>query len=152
MSAIASRTPVVAAPIRVLLLVLLALGICTPVFAQTEVTGFGSNPGNLACSSKCPRDCRRTHRCGRAHGCAQSASRTREPGWQHSRALEVSIAAAAQRAEQRQQGFTGSTRRTRARQGEAFRIPTVGRTHDRRSRSARLLYIPDYGRGAMARR
>jgi poly(hydroxyalkanoate) depolymerase family esterase len=84
MSAIAYCTPVVAAPIRVLLLVLLALGICTQVFAQTEVTGFGSNPGNLRMFKHVPAGLPANAPLVVAlHGCAQSASSyDDEPGWQ----------------------------------------------------------------------
>lgn len=84
MPAIASRTSVVATPIRVLLLVLLALGICAPVSAQTEVTGFGSNPGNLRMFKHVPAGLPANAPLVVAlHGCAQSASGyDAEPGWQ----------------------------------------------------------------------
>lgn len=84
MPAIASRTSIVAVPIRVLLFVLLALGMCAPVAAQTEVTGFGSNPGNLRMFKHVPAGLPANAPLVVAlHGCAQSASSyDAEPGWQ----------------------------------------------------------------------
>ena len=83
MAAIASRAPVVAAPIHVLSLLLLALGVCAPASAQTEVTGFGSNPGNLRMFKHVPAGVPANAPLVVAlHGCAQSASsNVAEPGW-----------------------------------------------------------------------
>lgn len=82
MSAAAFRLPVLVRCLRVLCL-LLAL-VSVPAFAQTEVTGFGSNPGNLRMFKYVPVGLP-----GGAplvvamHGCAQTASSyDAETGWQ----------------------------------------------------------------------
>ena len=84
MSAIAPRSPVAVAPIRVLLFLLLGFGVCAPVSAQTEVTGFGSNPGNLRMFKHVPAGLPSNAPLVVAlHGCSQSASSyDAEPGWQ----------------------------------------------------------------------
>lgn len=112
MSAIASRTSVVAAPVRVLLFVLLALGTCAPVFAQTEVTGFGSNTGNLRMFKHVPAELPANAPLVVAlHGCAQSAaSYDAEPGWQQlaERWNSRAAAAAAEQQQRQQVASTGS--------------------------------------------
>ncbi len=70
--------------LRFIATVLVGLLLCDPVFALTEVTGFGSNPGNLKMFKYVPAALP-----GNAplvvamHGCAQSAaSYDNETGWQ----------------------------------------------------------------------
>ena len=66
------------------LLALLALGLAPPAAAQTEVTGFGSNPGNLRMFKYVPASLPAGAPMVVAlHGCAQSAaSYDAESGWQ----------------------------------------------------------------------
>ncbi len=68
---------------RALLILLLAL-VALPAFAQTEVTGFGSNPGNLRMFKYVPGALPANAPLVVAlHGCAQSASSyDAETGWQ----------------------------------------------------------------------
>jgi poly(hydroxyalkanoate) depolymerase family esterase len=63
---------------------LLALALSAPAFAQTEVTGFGSNPGNLRMFKYVPAGLPSGAPLVVAlHGCAQSAaSYDAETGWQ----------------------------------------------------------------------
>ncbi|WP_386066475.1 PHB depolymerase family esterase [Tahibacter sp. UC22_41] len=63
---------------------LLALAFSVPAFAQTEVTGFGSNPGNLRMFKYVPAGLPAGAPLVVAlHGCAQSASSyDAETGWQ----------------------------------------------------------------------
>ena len=63
---------------------LLALALSVPAFAQTEVTGFGSNPGNLRMFKYVPAGLPAGAPLVVAlHGCAQSAaSYDAETGWQ----------------------------------------------------------------------
>ncbi|WP_257388034.1 extracellular catalytic domain type 1 short-chain-length polyhydroxyalkanoate depolymerase [Tahibacter caeni] len=63
---------------------LLALALSVPAFAQTEVTGFGSNPGNLRMFKYVPASLPAGAPLVVAlHGCAQSAaSYDAETGWQ----------------------------------------------------------------------
>lgn len=84
MSAIAPHSPAVATPIRVLLFLLLGFGVCAPVSAQIEVTGFGSNPGNLRMFKHVPAGLPADAPLVVAlHGCSQTASSyDAEPGWQ----------------------------------------------------------------------
>lgn len=69
---------------RALLLLLLCPGIATPALAQTEVTGFGSNPGNLRMFKFVPAGLPAGAPLVVAlHGCSQSAaSYDAETGWQ----------------------------------------------------------------------
>lgn len=66
------------------LLTLIALGLAPPAVAQTEVTGFGSNPGNLRMFKYVPASLPTSAPMVVAlHGCAQSAaSYDAESGWQ----------------------------------------------------------------------
>lgn len=66
------------------LLALLAMGLALPAAAQTEVTGFGSNPGNLRMFKYVPASLPAGAPMVVAlHGCAQSAaSYDAESGWQ----------------------------------------------------------------------
>jgi poly(hydroxyalkanoate) depolymerase family esterase len=66
------------------LLALIALGLALPAAAQTEVTGFGSNPGNLRMFKYVPASLPAGAPMVVAlHGCAQSAaSYDAESGWQ----------------------------------------------------------------------
>jgi poly(hydroxyalkanoate) depolymerase family esterase len=79
----ASHTSAVSRFARLLCL-LFALGLHAPTFAQTEVTGFGSNPGNLRMFKFVPAGLPGDAPLVVAlHGCAQSAaSYDAETGWQ----------------------------------------------------------------------
>jgi poly(hydroxyalkanoate) depolymerase family esterase len=70
--------------VPVALLALAALGLALPAAAQTEVTGFGSNPGNLRMFKYVPASLPAGAPMVVAlHGCAQSAaSYDAESGWQ----------------------------------------------------------------------
>jgi poly(hydroxyalkanoate) depolymerase family esterase len=75
----------IASPARsAALLLLIALGLALPAAAQTEVTGFGSNPGNLRMFKYVPASLPAGAPMVVAlHGCAQSAaSYDAESGWQ----------------------------------------------------------------------
>lgn len=63
---------------------LFGLAMCVPAFAQTEVTGFGTNPGNLRMFKHVPAGLPANAPLVVAlHGCAQSAaSYDAETGWQ----------------------------------------------------------------------
>ena len=63
---------------------LFAASIAAPAFAQTEVTGFGSNPGNLRMFKYVPSGLPANAPLVVAlHGCSQSAaSYDAETGWQ----------------------------------------------------------------------
>lgn len=73
-----------AAPRRALAVVAALAFVTSPAFAQTEVTGFGSNPGNLRMFKHVPAGLPADAPLVVAlHGCAQSAaSYDAEPGWQ----------------------------------------------------------------------
>jgi poly(hydroxyalkanoate) depolymerase family esterase len=84
MSAIALRQTLRPSLLPVALLALAALGLALPAAAQTEVTGFGSNPGNLRMFKYVPASLPAGAPMVVAlHGCAQSAaSYDAESGWQ----------------------------------------------------------------------
>jgi len=84
MSAIASRSSAAFRSMFAPCLLLLGLAVSAPVVAQTEVTGFGSNPGNLRMFKYVPAGLPASAPLVVAmHGCAQTASNyDAETGWQ----------------------------------------------------------------------
>lgn len=84
MSVIASRSSVASRLLLAFCLSLSALGLSAPAFAQTEVTGFGSNPGNLRMFKYVPPGLPANAPLVVAmHGCSQTASSyDAETGWQ----------------------------------------------------------------------
>lgn len=84
MLAIVFRSPAALRSIFAAGLLALALGFAAPASAQTEVTGFGSNPGNLRMFKFVPTGLPASAPLVVAlHGCSQSASSyDAETGWQ----------------------------------------------------------------------
>jgi poly(hydroxyalkanoate) depolymerase family esterase len=84
MIAVALRLSTASRLLRLLCLLLLGIGLSMPAFAQTEVTGFGSNPGNLRMFKYVPAALPANAPLVVAlHGCSQTASSyDAETGWQ----------------------------------------------------------------------